>query len=67
MQAIKRKRERSKHMYTFLKLVLTATILLAVAWPLVFWGAPTGPDQAQASSVISNAPFTFVPQVDFSW
>jgi len=54
-------------MYTFLKLVLTATILLAVAWPLVFWGAPTGPDQAQASSVTSNAPFTFVPQVDFSW
>jgi hypothetical protein len=61
----KPKRERSKQMCTFLKLVLTAIVILAVAWPLVFWG--TAADQAQASSVVYKAPFTLAPQVDFSW
>jgi len=54
-------------MYTLLKLILTAFAILAVAWPLVFWGADAGSDQAQASAVVYKAPFTFVPQVDFSW
>ena len=54
-------------MYTFLKLVLTATVILAVAWPLVFWGSPAGPDQAKASSVVYKSPFTLVRQVDLSW
>jgi len=54
-------------MYTFLKLVLTAAVLLAVAWPLAFWGTRTGPDQAQASSVAYKAPFSLLPQADLSW
>jgi len=54
-------------MSTFLKLVLTAIVMLAVAWPLAFWGTPAGPGQAQASVVVYKAPFTLVPQVDLFW
>ena len=54
-------------MNTYLKLALTVAVILAVAWPLAFWGAPAAPDQAHASTIVHKAPFTLVPQVDFSW
>ena len=53
-------------MYTYLKLGLTIAVLLAVAWPLAFWG-PEASDQAQASPIVHKAPFTLVPQIDLSW
>jgi hypothetical protein len=54
-------------MYTLLKLIITAAVVLTIAWPMAFWGEPAVQDQAQARPIVHKAPFALVPQVDLSW
>ena len=54
-------------MHMYLKLLLTAAVIVAVAWPMVFWGKPASHDERQARATVHTAPFTLVPQPDLSW
>jgi hypothetical protein len=34
---------REDIMHTVIKVILTATVLVLIAWPLMFWGSPAAP------------------------
>ena len=58
-------------MATLIKAVLTAAAIVAIAWPLIFWGNPATP-QVKASQDIEQQPwpqhpYTISPRYDLQW
>ena len=50
-------------MQTFIKFVLTAALVVAIAWPMAFWGDAVSKDVKQ----LIRAQFTVVPQTHIAW
>ncbi len=57
-------------MHTMIKATLTAGLIVALAWPLLFWGKSASLESngrnVQQHNV-RHAPFVFTPQYDPEW
>jgi hypothetical protein len=57
-------------MHTVIKAILTAALVVAIAWPLLFWGNP-GASQHNGSNIQRQLPpvppFTFRPPDYLLW
>lgn len=57
-------------MHTVIKVILTAAMLVLVAWPMMFWGNPAAPAREilrESAHVLRWAPYpTFEPDMGFS-
>jgi hypothetical protein len=51
-------------MNTIIKAVLTAACIVALAWPLLFWGEPAQSESGghHRRDVVRTTPFVFAPQ-----
>ena len=54
-------------MYPVLRLVLTTLCLIAMTWPLIFWGKPASPYHAARPLGVHQAPgYDHIPR-DLLW
>jgi hypothetical protein len=56
-------------MNTIIKAVLTAACIVALAWPLLFWGEPAQSESGDRHrrDVVRTTPFVFAPQDLIVW
>jgi len=54
-------------MQTFIKFALTAALVIAVAWPMAFWGAAASHDAKGTRNILHRTQFTVLPQRDLAW
>jgi hypothetical protein len=54
-------------MQTFIKFALTAALVVAVAWPMAFWGAAASHDAKGMRNISHGHQFTLMPQREPVW
>jgi hypothetical protein len=56
-------------MHTIIKTALTAVCLVALVWPLLFWGKPALPEQGSrhAEQTQPQLPYNILPRHDILW
>ena len=57
-------------MATLIKAVLTAAAIIAIAWPLIFWGNPATPEAKEVQAIDQpwpNHPHTISPRYELLW
>jgi cytochrome bd-type quinol oxidase subunit 2 len=60
---------RATNMYKLITIIFAAALILGVAWPMAFGQKQkdAAPEEQPAPPTVQRAPFTLVPQTDFSW
>jgi hypothetical protein len=54
-------------MQTFIKCVLTAALVIAIAWPMAFWGTAASHDVRGLRNIFHGQQFTLVPERERVW
>ena len=54
-------------MHPILRVVLTVLIVIALAWPLLFWGKPALSDQKDRYPEMGQPVFNQMPRHDLLW
>jgi hypothetical protein len=55
------------NMHPILRVALTALFVIALSWPLLFWGKPALPDQRDRYPEAGQPAFNNMPRHDLLW